>query len=123
MWAGKSVSKPIYESQEPFKAEIYYYVLNQNPDEELGRRERIIIKTRVDEENNVAMLNIGAEKNPTVNGVLTHIWQLANTRFGEVFGYEFKVLHCPECGASFDNLDKNKDIVICKYCEKFSLKI
>ncbi len=64
------------------------------------------------------MLNIGAEKNPTVNGVLTHIWQLANTRFGETFGYEFKALHCPECGASFDNIDKSKEFVKCSYCKK-----
>lgn len=117
-WAGKPVSKPLYESQDPFKAEIYYYVLNQNPDEELGHREIIIIKIRVDDDNNVAMLNIGAEKNSTVNGVLTHIWQLANTRFGEAFGYMFKALHCPECGASFDNIDKSKEFVKCNYCKK-----
>jgi len=126
VWAGKSVSEPIYESQEPFKAESYYYILNQNPDAELGYRERIIIKINVDEESNVATLNIGAEKNPTVNGVLTHIWHLANTRFGEVFGYEFKALHCPECGASFESLDKGKNIIKCKYCgetfEKRALK-
>ena len=97
-WAGKSVSRPIYENQEPFIAEVYYYVLNQNVDPNLGHEEQIIIKIRVDLEKNVAMLNIGAEKNPTVNGVLTHIWQLANARFGQTFGYEFKSLHCPECG-------------------------
>lgn len=72
------------------------------------------------------MLNIGAEKNPTVNGVLTHIWHLANARFGEAFGYEFESLHCPECGGSLDNMDKNQELVKCKYCgelfEKKALK-
>ena len=125
-WAGKPVSRPIYENQEPFIAEIYYYVLNQNVDSDLGHREQIIIKIRVDEEKNIVMLNIGAEKNPTVNGVLTHIWQLANARFGQTFGYEFKSLHCPECGGSLDNMDKNIDLVKCKYCgelfEKKALK-
>jgi len=125
-WAGKHVSKPIYEGQEPFIAEIYYYVLNQNVDSDLGHREQIIIKIRVDEEKNIVMLNIGAEKNPTVNGVLTHIWQLANARFGETFGYEFESLHCPECGGSLDNMDKNIELVKCRYCgelfEKKALK-
>jgi len=60
-WAGKHVSKPIYEGQEPFIAEIYYYVLNQNLDQDLGHQEQIIIKIRVDEEKNIAMLNVGAE--------------------------------------------------------------
>ncbi len=72
------------------------------------------------------MLNIGAEKNPTVNGVLTHIWQLANTRFGDTYGYEFKSLRCPQCGGSLDNMDKSKDTVKCRYCgelfEKKALK-
>lgn len=125
-WAGKHVSKPIYEGQEPFIAEVYYYVLNQNVDPNLGHREQIIIKIRVDEEKNIVMLNIGAEKNPTVNGVLTHIWQLANARFGETFGYEFESLHCPECGGSLDNMDKNIELVKCRYCgelfEKKALK-
>ena len=125
-WAGKSVSRPIYENQEPFIAEIYYYVLNQNVDPNLGHKEQIIIKIRVDEEKNIVMLNIGAEKNPTVNGVLTHIWQLANARFGETFGYEFESLHCPECGGSLDNMDKNIELVKCRYCgelfEKKALK-
>ncbi|KKN13258.1 hypothetical protein LCGC14_1008200, partial [marine sediment metagenome] len=105
-WAGKTVSKPIYESQEPFTAEVYYYILNQIADPNLGHQEQIIIKIRVDEEKNIAFLNIGAETNPTVNGVLTHIWQLANERFGEAFGYEFMSLHCPECGGSVDNIGK-----------------
>ncbi len=116
-WAGKSVSQPVFDSQEPFIAEIYYYVLNQNTDPELGHQEQIIVKVQVNEEKNVAMLNLGAEKNPTVNGVLTHIWQLANARFGETFGYEFESLHCPECGGSFDNLDKSQETVKCKYCD------
>jgi len=69
------------------------------------------------------MLNIGAEKNPTVNGVLTHIWQLANSRFGESFGYEFISLHCPECGGSLDNIIKSQEIVKCKHCrEEFQKK-
>ena len=113
---GKHVSKPIYDSKEPFIAEVYYYVLNQNVDPELGHKEQIIIKIRVDELKNIAMLNVGAEKNPTVNGVLTHIWQLANTRFGETYGYEFKSLRCPECGGSLDNMDKKQEIIKCKYC-------
>jgi len=125
-WAGKSVSNPIYLSQEPFIAVIYYYILNQNTDPDLGHREQIIIKIQVDEEKNVAMLNIGAENNPTVNGVLTHIWQLANSRFGESFGYSFVSLHCPECGGSLGNMNKTQKNVICKYCgevfEKKALK-
>ncbi len=119
----KHVSKPIYDSQEPFTAEFYYYVLNQNADPDLGHQEQIIIKIRVDEEKNIAILNIGAEKNPTVNGVLTHIWELANTRVGEAFGYEFVSLHCPECGGSLDNMNKSQKIIKCKYCgEKFEKK-
>ena len=119
-WAGQPVSKPIYETQEPFTAEIYYYILNQIADPNLGHQEQIIIKIRVDEEKNITILNIGAETNPTVNGVLTHIWQLTNTRFGEAFGYEFMSLHCPECGGSLDDMDKSQEIVKCKYCgEKF----
>ncbi|MHA1273162.1 MAG: hypothetical protein ACTSQS_06960 [Promethearchaeota archaeon] len=115
-WAGKPVSLPIYEGQDPFIAEAYYYVLNQNLDPELGHREQIIIKIRVDEGKNVAMLNVGAEKNPTVNGVLTHIWQLANAQFGETYGYEFISLHCPECGGSLDNMNKEQETIKCKYC-------
>ena len=125
-WAGKHVSKPIYDSKEPFIAEVYYYVLNQNINPDLGHREQIIIKTRVDEEKNIAMLYIGAENNPTVNGVLTHVWHLANTRFGEAYGYEFKSLRCPECGGSLDNMDKSIDTIKCGYCgelfEKRALK-
>ena len=122
-WAGKHVSQPIYENQEPFAAELYYYVLNQNADPDLGHQEQIIIKIRVDEEKTIAILNLGAETNPTVNGILTHIWQLANTRFGETFGYEFMSLHCPECGGSLDNMNKSQEIVNCRYCgEKFEKK-
>ncbi len=115
-WAGKSVSQPVFDSREPFIAEIYYYVLNQNKDPSLGHQEQIIVKIQLDEEKNVAMLHIGAEKNPTVNGVLTHIWQLANERFGEAFGYIFEALHCPECGGSFDNMDKSKETIKCRFC-------
>ena len=119
-WAGKSVSKPIYDSQEPFVAELYYFVFSQNIDSELGHKEQIIIKIRVDEKKNIAILNIGAEKNSTVNGVLTHIWQLANSRIGETFGYKFVSLHCPECGGSVDNMGKSQEILKCRHCgEKF----
>ena len=125
-WAGKQVLRPIYDSEEPFVAEVYYYVLNQNIDPDLGHKEQIIIKIRVDEKSNIAMLNIGAETNPTVNGVLTNIWQLANTRFGDTYGYEFKSLRCPECNGSLDNMDKSKNTVKCRYCgelfEKRALK-
>ncbi|MFX1257107.1 MAG: hypothetical protein ACFFAN_04565 [Promethearchaeota archaeon] len=125
-WAGKHVSEPIINSETPFKAEVYYYVLNQNPDSELGHQEQIILKINVDEENNLALINVGAEKNETVNGVLTHIWELANTRFSEVFGFEFESLHCPECGASIKYMYKNRLTVICEYCgtefEKKALK-
>ena len=125
-WAGKQVLRPIYDSEEPFVAEVYYYVLNQNIDPDLGHKEQIIIKIRVDEKSNIAMLNIGAETNPTVNGVLTNIWQLANTRFGDTYGYEFKSLRCPECNGSLDNMDKSKNMVKCRYCgelfEKRALK-
>ena len=115
-WAGKHVSELIINSETPFKAEVYYYVLNQNPDSELGHQEQIIIKISIDEENNVALINVGSEKNETVNGVLTHIWELANTRFSEVFGFEFESLHCPECGASINYMDKHRPTVICEYC-------
>jgi hypothetical protein len=125
-WAGKHVSKPIYEGQEPFITEIYYYVLNQNLDQDLGHQEQIIIKIRVDEEKNIAMLNVGAEKNPTVNGILTHIWYLANDRFGDAFGCKFESLHCPECGGCLDRMDKKQELVKCRYCgllfEKKALK-
>ncbi|MFO8018987.1 MAG: hypothetical protein R6U96_10150, partial [Promethearchaeia archaeon] len=104
-WAGRSVHEPIYENKEPFIAEVYYFVLNQNPDPHLGHREQIIVRIRVDEEKNVAMIYIGAEKNETVNGVLTHVWQLTNDRLGEAFGYRFKSLRCPECGGSLDNME------------------
>ncbi|TXT57124.1 MAG: hypothetical protein BAJALOKI1v1_1870003 [Promethearchaeota archaeon] len=120
-WAGKPVSKPIFHSKNPFIAELYYYILNQNIDPDLGHREQIIIKIQVDELKNIAMLHLGAEKNPTVNGVLTHIWQLANERFGEKFGYEFKSLRCPQCGAPLNNMEKASTFVKCKYCgEKFN---
>ncbi|MBA7699569.1 hypothetical protein ES703_108267 [subsurface metagenome] len=115
-WAGKHVSEPIIKSETPFKGEVYYYVLNQNPDPELGHQEQIILKINVDEENNVAMIHVGAEKNVTVNGVLTHIWELANTRFSEVFGLEFKSLHCLECGASIKYMDKHRPTIICETC-------
>ncbi|KKM91877.1 hypothetical protein LCGC14_1224050 [marine sediment metagenome] len=125
-WAGKSVSKPIYENIKTFRAEVFYYVLNQNIDSGLGHKEQIIIKILVDEEKNIAMLSVGAEKNPTVNGVLTHIWELANSRIGEAFGYQFVSLHCPECGGSVDNMGKSQEILKCKYCgekyEKRALK-
>ncbi len=41
-----------------------------------------------------------------------------NARFGETFGYEFESLHCPECGGSLDNMDKNQELVKCKFCEE-----
>ncbi|MGV9206133.1 MAG: hypothetical protein ACOC44_19165, partial [Promethearchaeia archaeon] len=115
-WAGRSVIKPIYENKDPFIAEVYYFVLNQNPDPHLGHREQIIVRIRVDEQKNVALIYIGAEKNETVNGVLTHVWQLANTRLGEAFGYKFESVRCPECGGSLDNLDKTLAKIKCKYC-------
>jgi len=122
-WAGKPVSKPIYISEKPFKAETYFYVLNQNPDDDLGHREEIIVKLNINEENKVAVLTAGAEKNTTVNGVLTHIWHLANTRFGEKFGFDLKGINCPECGAGFEEIDKDSDTVKCKYCgENFQKK-
>ncbi len=116
-WAGKSVSKPIIQNDSPFIAEVYYYILNQNADPDLGHQEQIIIKVHVDESKNIAILNLGAEKNPTVNGVLTHIWHLANERFGERFGYEFESLHCPQCGAPLNDMKKSRDYIKCKYCD------
>ncbi|MFO8017053.1 MAG: hypothetical protein R6U96_00315 [Promethearchaeia archaeon] len=61
----------------------------------------------MDEQKNVALIYIGAEINETVSGILTHVWQLANNRLGEAFGYKFKLLHCPECGGSLDNMEKS----------------
>ncbi|MFX1393804.1 MAG: hypothetical protein ACFFAH_09545 [Promethearchaeota archaeon] len=115
-WAGKYVSEPVIKNENPFKGEVYYYVLNQNPDPELGHQEQIIIQISVDEEKNVALIYVGAENNATVNGVLTHIWELANTRFSEVFGFEFESLHCPECGASINYMNKQRSTIICEYC-------
>ncbi len=123
---GKCVSKPYIENDDPYIAEVYYYVLSQNPDPNLGHQEQIIVKIRVDDEKNVAMLSIGAEQNKTVNGTLTRIWELANIRFGEMYGYIFKSLLCPECAAPLENMEKDQKIVKCKHCglefEKRSLK-
>lgn len=118
MWAGKYVSKPLIESEVPFTSEAFYYVLNQNKDRSLGHKEQIIIKVRVVEENNIAMIHIGAEKNATVNGILTHVWQLANARVGETFGYKFDSLRCPQCGASIEKMDKDKEVIKCIYCDE-----
>ena len=115
-WAGKQVSNPIYESTEPFIAEVYYYNLNQNVDPDLGHQEQIIMKVRVDESMKVASLFVGAEKNETVNGVLTNIWQLTNERYGNVFGIYFESLHCPFCGTSVECLELDKELVICSNC-------
>jgi len=115
-WAGNYVSKPIYESKSPLIGEVYFYVLNQNIDLDLGHQEQIIIKIRVNEEKSVVMLHIGAKKNPTVNGVLTHIWHLVNEKYNEQFGYKFNALHCPLCGASIENLECTQDLVKCDYC-------
>jgi len=115
-WAGKQVSNPIYESNEPFIAEVYYYNLSQNIDPDLGHQEQIILKVRVDEGMNVASLNVGAEKNETVNGVLTNIWQLANEKYGNIFGKTFESLHCPFCGTSVECLELDQDLVLCSNC-------
>ncbi len=115
-WAGKSVSNPIYHSNDPFNALIYFYVLNQNPDPQLGHREQIIIKISVNETKKVALLNIAAEKQHTTNGVLTHIWQLANERFGNVFGYKLSSLRCPQCAAPIKSMEEMSPLVTCDYC-------
>ncbi len=116
IWAGRQVSKPSYESTEPFIAEVYYYNLNQNIDPDLGHQEQIIIKVRVDEIMNVTTLNVGAEKNETVNGVLTNIWQLTNEKYGNVFGKSLESLHCPFCGTSVECLELDQDQVLCSNC-------
>jgi len=121
-WAGKQVSNPIYESAEPFIAEVYYYNINQNVDPDLGHQEQIIIKVRVDESMKVASLNVGAEKHETVNGVLTNIWQLTNERYGNVFGIYFESLHCPFCGTSVECLELDQGIVKCSNCGEKCLK-
>ncbi len=115
-WTGRQVSKPTYESTEPFIAEVYYYNLNQNVDPDLGHQEQIIIKVRVDETMNVTTLNVGAEKNETVNGVLTNIWQLTNEKYSNVFGQNLESLHCPFCGTSVECLELAQDQVLCGNC-------
>lgn len=115
-WAGKQVSKPLYESTEPFIVEVYYYTLNQIIDPELGHQEQIIMRIQVDESKNVATLSVGAEKNETVNGVLTNIWQLANETFSEIFQTTFESLHCPFCGHSTECLELNQNFTICSNC-------
>jgi len=121
-WAGKQVSNPIYESTEPFIAEVYYYNINQNVDPDLGHQEQIIIKVRVDESMKVASLYVGAEKNETVNGVLTNIWQITNERYGNVFGIYFESLHCPFCGTSVECLELDQGLVICNNCGEKCMK-
>jgi len=115
-WAGKQVSKPIYESTEPFIAEVYYYNLNQNVDIDLGHQEQIIIKIRVDESKKIATLSVASEKNETVNGILTNIWQLANEKYGNIFGKNFESLHCPFCGTSVECLELDQELVMCSNC-------
>lgn len=80
-WAGKPVSEPIYESDEPLIVEIYYLIQDQHIDPELGHREQIIIRIKVNERKNIAILSVAAEENSTVTGVITHIWQLAEVAF------------------------------------------
>ncbi|MHA1256974.1 MAG: hypothetical protein ACTSPS_15390, partial [Promethearchaeota archaeon] len=121
-WAGKQVSKTIYESTEPFIAEVYYYNLNQNVDPDLGSQEQIIIKIRVDESTNVASLSVGSEKNETVNGILTHIWQLANEKYGNIFGKNFESLHCPFCGTSVECLELDQELIMCSNCGEKCIK-
>ncbi len=115
-WAGRTVSKPITESDNPFIREVYYYVLNQNVDPDLGHQEHIIIKLRVDAGKRIAMIHIGAEKPPTVNGILTHVWEMANHRLGQVYGFEFKSLRCPGCGGSLEEMSRGHEKIKCKYC-------
>lgn len=115
-WARRPVSPPVVTSHDPYSAEAFYYVLNQNVDPQLGHQERIVINLQVNEERNVAMIHLAAEKPETVNGVLTYLWQRAGERFGETYGYSFTSLHCPECGASLDAITKGAGIVRCKYC-------
>lgn len=121
-WAGKQVSNPIYDSTEPFIAEAYYYNINQNVDPDLGHQEQIIIKVRVDESMKVASLYVGAEKNETVNGVLTNIWQITNERYGNVFGIYFESLHCPFCGTSVECLELDQGLVKCSNCGEKCMK-
>jgi len=116
-WAGKSVSEPLVKSEKPFIAELYYVILDKYINEDLGYREQIIIKLRISEKDNVAIVYVSAEKNETVNGVLTHLWDLINKKFGEVFGYELKSLRCPQCGASLEHMDKDTKTIKCRYCE------
>ncbi len=115
-WAGRRVSRPIIESIEPFIAEVYYYNINQIIDPDLGHQEQIIMKIRVDESKNVIILSVGAERNESVNGVLTNIWQLANKRYCEIFGKNFKSLHCPFCATSIECIEQEKDLILCSNC-------
>jgi len=85
-------------------------------DPDLGHQEQIIIKIRVDESKNVAILSVGAEKNETVNGVLTNIWQLANEKYRDVFSEKFKSLHCPFCGSSVECLELEQEQLLCSNC-------
>jgi len=121
-WAGKSVSEPLVESEDPFIAEIYYLVIDKKMNEQLGHREQIIIKFGINEKDNVAMIHVCAERNPTVSGVLTHIWEMIKDRFSDSLGYVLRSLRCPQCGASLDHIDKDTDTIKCKYCESIFKK-
>jgi len=116
-WAGNPVSEPIYKNHEPLSVEMFYYVLNKNMDPKTKRREQIIIKIKVDERKNVAILSVAAEENPTVIGIITHIWQLAEEAFQKSFKFKLKSLRCPYCGDSIENLVEKQEKVKCKYCK------
>jgi hypothetical protein len=72
----------------------------------------------VDESTNVASLSVTSEKNETVNGILTHIWQLTNEKYGNVFGKNFESLHCPFCVTSVECLELDQELIMCSNCGK-----
>ena len=58
---------------------------------------------------------MAAEKQETVVGVLTHVWNdLLKPKLIKEFGVKSKILRCQECGGIL----KNRDIRAgrCKYC-------
>jgi predicted Zn-ribbon and HTH transcriptional regulator len=116
-WAGKPVSEPIYESNEPLIVEIYYLIQDQHIDPELGHREQIIIRIKVNERKNIAILSVAAEENSTVTGVITHIWQLAEVAFQKTYNLKLRSLRCPYCGDTIESLEETQEKIKCKYCK------
>ncbi|MHA1270152.1 MAG: hypothetical protein ACTSPY_10230 [Candidatus Helarchaeota archaeon] len=114
-WTGKSVSKPIIK-EDPFYGEIYYFISNKIEDPILHKREQIVIRLEVNENQKLILLLIGCEKNETACGVITHIWEICKKKLAEKFGISLKTFVCPQCGAPIhQKIEFNKEFK-CIYC-------